>query len=318
MMWLDSSAHCGYKRRMEIAESYFQPLVTALRRAGKFDAVAYTAIEPDFGDTKSELDAKWLRWVEQESYIRLVYHVYEHDIYSTLTKVRCPLLSYAELSLPLPASAELWLAPSAEAWSEAFLGTVHGKYSSLSLRDCLGDHDLVRYLPGHIDQRLARSMYVYGLASQTWEYYQQSRLAAGPRSNPDPSTQLWLQTRHQSLYKALQDMHAVSGGCLAVTRLLHEFIMMSLHVDPDQVTRFAGKCGEEEAHRAYQFLQPWSQSKLARTAVLHAGQVLFAARAVPPYQLRGMDAFLIFHATVVCTRALIVRNASIRLIVRLT
>jgi hypothetical protein len=41
MIWLDICGFCGYKRKMEVAESNLQPLVTALRRSGKFDKVGY-------------------------------------------------------------------------------------------------------------------------------------------------------------------------------------------------------------------------------------------------------------------------------------
>ena len=68
---------------------------------------------------------------------------------------------------------------------------------------------------------------------------------------------------------------------------------MTFHVNPETVTCFAGKSGEEEAHRAYKELQLWVQSKQARLAVFHGGQVLRAAREVRAHHLRGADAFLI-------------------------
>ena len=37
MTFLDTSSFCGFTRKMEIAEANLQPLVTALRRFGKFD-----------------------------------------------------------------------------------------------------------------------------------------------------------------------------------------------------------------------------------------------------------------------------------------
>lgn len=86
---------------------------------------------------------------------------------------------------------------------------------------------------------------------------------------------------------------------LAVTMLLHEFLMMTLHVNTDMITRFAGKCGEAEARRAYKDLQPWSCTKDARAAILHAAQVIRVARNVPPYQLRGCDSFILYHAIMV-------------------
>jgi len=67
---------------------------------------------------------------------------------------------------------------------------------------------------------------------------------------------------------------------------------MLLHANLDMITRFAGNCGEEEARRAYTLLQPWSQTKEARIAVSHAGQLLRAVRAIPPYQIRGQDSFI--------------------------
>ncbi|KAF1955745.1 hypothetical protein CC80DRAFT_492720, partial [Byssothecium circinans] len=74
---------------------------------------------------------------------------------------------------------------------------------------------------------------------------------------------------------------------------------MNLHVSLDTIARFSGKYGEEEARNAYTHLQPWSQTKAARTAVWHGGQLLCAARRIPPFQIRGQDAFMVYHATMV-------------------
>lgn len=101
--------------------------------------------------------------------------------------------------------------------------------------------------------------------------------------------------RYQSLQTARSNQHVN----VAVTAVLAELLMMSLHVSLDEITRFAGKCGENEAHRAYQVLQPWSQTKQARTAVWHAGQVVRLAREVPPFQLRGADSLMMYHAIMV-------------------
>lgn len=86
---------------------------------------------------------------------------------------------------------------------------------------------------------------------------------------------------------------------LAVTTLLNEFIMMYLHIDIDGIQRFVGKLGEHDARRAYPALRDWSQTKEARTAIWHAGQVLRAARSVAAYQFRGFDSLSIYHAALV-------------------
>jgi hypothetical protein len=145
-----------------------QPLVTALRRAGKLDRVGYGAIFPHASDDSETNECKWHRWVEQESYKRLVHHVFEHDIYSALTKVRAPLTSYAELSLPLPAARELWMAPSAGAWRSTYLDLTSFTSEMPSLRDLLADCEKVRFLSKPADERLAKTMYLYGIAAQCW------------------------------------------------------------------------------------------------------------------------------------------------------
>lgn len=74
---------------------------------------------------------------------------------------------------------------------------------------------------------------------------------------------------------------------------------MTLHVDMDLVMRFAGKCGAEEAHHAYQLLRTWRATKQGRAATFHAAQVIRAAKYTRPYELRGAEAFLTFDAIMV-------------------
>ena len=70
MIWIDITAFCGYKRKMEIAEQSLQPLVAALRRAGKFDSMHYSSSQESFSGESDVLERKWRQWVEQESYKR--------------------------------------------------------------------------------------------------------------------------------------------------------------------------------------------------------------------------------------------------------
>lgn len=300
MSWLDTCAFCGFTRKMEIAEANLQPLVTALRRFGKFDRGTYPYINVNPEDEGTELEQKWRRWVEQESYKRLVHHVFRHDMYMTVTKVRNPLVSYAEMSLPLPARLDLWYAPTAEAWKSLYLSDATGdQRRTLSVRELLADKALVKSLPESIDRRLANKAYVHGLAALTWDCSQQSKLFNTVDPSANPSGRLWLQSRYEGLYDTLQnfssDLHPESPSL----RILQEFLMMSFHVSPETITAFAGKSGEEEAHRAYKELQAWAPTKPARLAVWHAGQVLRAALQVPHHTLRGADSFIIHHTVMV-------------------
>jgi hypothetical protein len=187
MLWLDIGAFCGFRRKMEIAESSLQGLVTALRRAGRFDHVRYPIVVPTVEDNEHDLENEWRRWVELESYKRLVYHLLEHDIDMTIVNQRQPLMSYAELTLPLPAPRSLWLASSGEVWRARML-SANSIDSRPSLRSILQDEGASIDLHPGIDAQIARSAYLHGIAAQIWEHSQHSVLLS---DLSDPSSQLW-------------------------------------------------------------------------------------------------------------------------------
>lgn len=263
MLWLDIGAFCGFRRKMEIAESSLQVLVTSLRRAGRFDDVRYPVIIPTPDSDPETLDEKWHQWIELEAYKRLVYHLFEHDIYMTMINHRQPLLSYAELALPLPASESLWLAPTAAIWKERILAASPPSFRP-SMRSILQESGSISCLHASFDARIARSAYMHGLASQVWEHRQQTVLL---HDMSDPSSQLWSRSRQQKLHECLRSMNIILNSSSALVCVLQQFLQMYLHADLDTITRFAGRCGEEAAHRAYIALQPWSKSRDARTAV---------------------------------------------------
>ena len=89
-------------------------------------------------------------------------------------------------------------------------------------------------------------------------------------------------------YQWLQREEFLPGRYLAVTCVFHNFLQMYLHVNLDLITLFAGKCGESAANSTCTNLSPWSQTKKARIAICGAGQVVRAARHIPPYQIRDL------------------------------
>ena len=70
----------------------------------------------------------------------------------------------------------------------------------LSLQDLLSKFDLLLFADNSLDNRLAKSVYLHGLAAQVWEHLQQDILLSKVHGKPDPSLQLWAQSRHQRLY----------------------------------------------------------------------------------------------------------------------
>jgi hypothetical protein len=126
---------------------------------------------------------------------RLVYHLFEHDMHMTMVKHRPPLITYAELTLPLPFSKLLWLASSAQIWREQYLDT-ETTAEPPSLRSLPQDENALSHHNPKMDSSLARSMFLHGIAAQIWAHMQQSVLLS---EGSDASSQLWAQFRHEKL-----------------------------------------------------------------------------------------------------------------------
>ncbi|KAL4748571.1 hypothetical protein BDW72DRAFT_205537 [Aspergillus terricola var. indicus] len=299
MMWLDIGIFCGYKRKMQIAESHLQPLCTALRRAGAFDRSLYSRTQLVHALGGRPLEDAWLQWIQQESLKRLAYHLFEHDVEAAAAMNRPALTSYAEFTVPFPSARDLWLAPTAAAWKELLETKYsHAVSSNLSLRDLLSDLSILNDLPVNIDRGVVNSALLHGLMSQVWAFRQQASLT-NSLTNDRPVTRLWLQTRQDDLSQCLKTASKNIINAPPLATLFSEFAMMHLHVNLDSIQRFAGQFGEMEARREYPKLREWALTKEARTSIWHAGQVLRAARLVLPFQLRGFDSLAIYHAILV-------------------
>jgi hypothetical protein len=92
----------GVSRKMEIAESFLQALITMIRRGGRFRRSTWKEDVVSTEDQGPALETKWREWVHQESYLRLVYRTFELDRQSSMALLRPPLISYSEMQLPLP------------------------------------------------------------------------------------------------------------------------------------------------------------------------------------------------------------------------
>jgi hypothetical protein len=91
----------GISRKMEIAESFLQPLMTMLRRGGRFRRSTWKEIRPSPEDLGQTLENKWLEWVHQESFLRCVHRAFELDRQSSMALLKPLLISYSEMQLPL-------------------------------------------------------------------------------------------------------------------------------------------------------------------------------------------------------------------------
>ncbi|KAK7984824.1 hypothetical protein PG988_002446 [Apiospora saccharicola] len=331
MQILDIGLWSGFKRKMEIAESFLQPVMTMLRRAGTFSAPADTlALVPALSDPPELLESKWRKFIKRESYKRLVLHLFFHDVQASIALQKNPLMTYTEICFSLPASRDLWRASSAEAWRDIYLRKKPLAVDTAIPRisDIMNCMAILEEFEDFIDVELCYTAVLYGFWGQISSYREAVKFyghgtIAAPRlqstmhSSHNATHRLWLNTMYQELYRDIGELSTFVGSLPSATAaasnsrassrdpatatqlsILVELFMMILHINPDDLQRFAGKYGEDEARHAAMTLEdPWAGSREARHAVWHAGQVFRHARALPPASLRGFHAIAVYFAS---------------------
>ncbi|TLD34715.1 hypothetical protein E2P81_ATG04880 [Venturia nashicola] len=297
MLSLEIGLWSGNSRKIELAESFAQPLHTMLRRSGKFRRSSYPAIVPDKDDSGEELAQKWAQWIKQESYIRLVFRAFQYSAQASMALLATPLVSYAELLLPLPAPKDLWLAPDAESWKRATLSKPNPTARRPSLLDCLNDLEILGSAD-MIDQSGSCSAFLYAAWSLVWEYRQLVSVVKRPSYHWDNS--LIMTSRYQELVKLLQHFRYSCAELPNSTRerlnMTLELILMHLHLSLEDLQLWAGLEGQEEASRVLPSLQAWVKTSTSRQAIWHAGQVLRAAKLLPPSFIHNFSSIAVYHS----------------------
>lgn len=235
----------------------------------------------------------------------LVFHLLIRDAQTTISLLVPPLISYAEVSLDMPAVQDLWTAQTASEWKTTYL-----RISPLleerppSLPRCIHDTRSLSRLQSAIDIRLSTLIVLYGISTLIWEYRQ---LTSVVKLHP-PTTQwnsaLITASLHQELCQILTNIHMTASSewhpqspiPIAAT-LAYERSLLNLHVSFEDLQFFAGKDGDYEARRVYPLLKQWTQSPESRQAVWHACQVLRAAKQYQPQTLRDASAIALYHAS---------------------
>ncbi|KAK3943196.1 hypothetical protein QBC46DRAFT_307969 [Diplogelasinospora grovesii] len=304
MLQLDIGIWSGFKRKTELAESFLQPLLTMLRRGGFLTAPADSpSLVPFHSDSPEVVEAKWHKFIRRESYKRLVIHLFSHDVQSSVSLQKNPLMSFTELSFSLPAARDLWKAPSAEAWRDAYLAksSLPADRPLPRVSEVMHSLDVLDQLGEYVDLELCYAAVLHGFWGQIAAYREAVKFYNdGGLTKRNTTHQLWLKSQHQELYKDLNEFSSIIYTSLKspAHMAIAELFMMVLHISLDDLQKFAGKAGEEEARRASVALEEgWVQSSEARYAVWHAGQVLHSARKLPPTSLKGFKAMAVYFAS---------------------
>jgi len=277
----------GISRKMEIAESFLQPLMTMLRRGGRFRRSTWKEISPSPDDQGSVLESKWLSWVSQESFLRLVHRAFEFDRQSSMALLKPPLISYAEMQLPLPSANTLWQAKNAATWKMAYLEMASVTTKRPSATECLLNLE-------HQVHDYANSTYLHMMWGPIWEYRQMCALTS--RSQSQPTNSLILSSRYQELTKQLEDFRLSTPPMSKSVEITLEIMLVHLNAPLDDIQLFAGIEGQEEARGAYVGLRDWAKTPSARQALWHAGQILRAAEVLPKALLSNFNAIAVYHA----------------------
>lgn len=278
----------GISRKMEIAESFFQPLVTMLRRGGRFRRTTWKEIAPPTHGGDQALESRWQEWVHQESYLRLVYRAFELDRQSSMALLKPPIMAYSEMQLPLPSSNRLWQAKTAALWKSTYLDMAHITTKRPSALECFLDLD-------HLVQHdHASTVYLHMMWGMVWEYRQMCGLTGRSRSKMTNS--LILSSRHQELTQQLEGFRVSSPPLNKSLEITLELMLLHMNAPLDDMQLFAGIEGQEEARGAYPTLRDWTRTPSARQALWHAGQILRAAQSLPRALLCNHNAVAVYHA----------------------
>jgi hypothetical protein len=271
-----------------------------IRRAGRFRR-SNPPPAPLSSDDEATLDSKWRTWVEAESFKRLAFHILIHDAEASMSLLTRPLISYAEVSLELPCSLELWRATSAGAWGEIYLQKIPALSTRLpSLMNCVHDIQPLSKVRDCIDLQFSTSIILHAIWSLVAEYRQLDFVLKVQSPERHWNGALISNSWHQELCQLLSHFRLTvsswQGGMTEETMILQDLFMMNLHVSFEELQLFAGKEGNEEAQRVYPLLKEWFESKRSRLAIYHAGGILRAASCSSAGLLQDFYAVALYHA----------------------
>ncbi|KIX00398.1 uncharacterized protein Z518_10537 [Rhinocladiella mackenziei CBS 650.93] len=289
----------GDKRKIQIAESSVQPLITMLRRSGRFRRSTSFPSPPTLDDSHKILEFKWRQWAHTESYKRLACRLLIYDAESSIALQVPPLLSPTEITLELPCSRELWCANNAQEWRSLYLRQGNSVQDrGLSVSQCISSVSQLRHQP-NLDIAYSTTVVVYSSWALVWNHAQLNSLIRSQPQHQALSEVSMSSSRDRGLPRLLEQLRITFADWNELfppeMSLVLERTLLDLYISFEQIRLFAGREGEEKARRAWSVLRQWASSSCARKAVWHAGQVLRAASRCREY-LREFQAICLYHA----------------------
>jgi hypothetical protein len=147
-----------------------------------------------------------------------------------MTQLNNPSMSYAELTLPLPCSKELWFAKTAEEFKARYLESAAGDGKRPpSLGDLFRDLNALSANAHRLDVQFSTSIYLHGFWSLVWEYRQLASIHSTTSSNMN----LLLTSRREDLQTQLKAFRLLTDSngqqiLSAQESLLFHFLLLNL------------------------------------------------------------------------------------------
>jgi hypothetical protein len=209
---LETGLWSGLSRKVEITESFLQSPLTMMRRGGRFRKSSYPTTILDPNDHETSDETAWRNWIQQESFKRTAFRMVQHDLNSSMYLMVNPLVSYAELSLPLPCSPSLWTATSAQQWKSLLSQHPSLSRQPPSVADYLDDPISFKFHTPPIDRTIANEAFLACAWSLAWECIQLTSLQrsnsptkpSGGSNTPRKWNSFLLTSRREELLKLLE------------------------------------------------------------------------------------------------------------------
>ncbi|EWZ95469.1 hypothetical protein FOWG_05372 [Fusarium oxysporum f. sp. lycopersici MN25] len=291
---LEMGIWSGLPRKVEIAESFFNPVLTMMRRDGKFKRSVYsqrkTMQSPGLVSRED-----WLQWVEDESFKRLAFRMLSHDANTSTALLVSPSVSYAEVLLPFPEHADLWTAASPEQWNS--LKASRQQSEPLFVADVIDDPDILNNHTDSVDSYVAILAVLSCTWTMCWEYLQLSSLQ---RSRPRRWNTLVTEMRKDELLKLLGHLKlslSVDSSADPEIQMRLELALLHLQMPFEDIQIFAGMEGPERARAVYPTVRDWVKGEAARHTIFHAAQIMHIAKHSPRGSMRGPMAIILYHAS---------------------
>ncbi|CAL5874393.1 uncharacterized protein PFLUO_LOCUS8689 [Penicillium psychrofluorescens] len=258
----------GKPRNLLIVQTFHGTVVTWARRHKMFQ-VHQATDQLQANSLTHTVEDVWKSWTHAEEQIRVAAGLYILDSEISELFMTHPFMQHAESTLPLTASKELWVAPTAAQWK----ATMNSEQSVARL-----DIPLTETSDQSPEQ--PRSGLDLGSSSRFRQYTRLQGIVASIMEKRTSAAAWTAKTRHQFEKQLIQffDQHlkskTQSGTDPFCLEVLWHSTFMSLFVDFNRLELVMGRDGYDESVPHRDYVYKWASSNEGHRCALHGALIL--------------------------------------------